>query len=262
MKKKFLSYILLLVAIGVFIAVTVLSLRFAFSITKAADETTVMTAADKVAEQAKQYNYRIWRSDCNAYLTVDGRRTGDEYVNVRSQPDMSNNYKVGRVADGTQIVADRLYLYGDTNNDFVGIPAESLKGILDIEDDSDGIVWMSYYYLKVQVFPYPETYEDDPNRPYRTTDFTKVEIVGNENPNLRATPYTADVGNVYGKLPVGTVIEVSGEAKLLLNDTNTFVGIPLVAGSLESVMEEVGYGHIYYDQDYVLWVSLDYAKLS
>lgn len=264
-KNEVIVYLLAAGILIVFVVVTILALKFVFGLIDSKE--IVEEETTTIIEQpvpAKQYEYGLKYSNCNIYLTVDGRRTGDDFVNVRSQPGMSDKYKIGQVADKAQFVANCLYAYSDPNNEFIGFPVESLDGVVNVEDgdDGDNIVWMSLYYVYVEVYDYPETYKDDPKRPYETTDFTKVEIVGEESPNIRATPCTGDKGNIYGVLPVGTVIELSDGARLLLNDTNTFVGIPLVAGSLEGVIESRGYGHIYYDQDYILWVSLDYAKLS
>ena len=184
-KSNVLTYLMIVSILVIFVVVTVLALKFVFGLIDGKETVEETTTIIEQPVPAKQYEYKLKCSDCNIYLTVDGRRTGDDFVNVRSQPGMSDKYKIGQVADKAQFVANCLYSYSDPNNEFIGFPVESLSGVVDVEDgdDGDGIVWMSLYYVYVEVYDYPETYRDDPKRPYETTDFTKVEIVGEESPN-------------------------------------------------------------------------------
>lgn len=189
----------------------------------------------------------------NVYIQVDGSVTGDEFVNVRTEPNMSDKYKVGRLESGTRMIVNEYY----TDNEFVGFPADAVKGIIDV-DDEDGIVWMSGYYLHVGAFDYPETAENPEGMVVLdvSSDYKKITIVNN-SPNVRSTPSTKSNQNVYGQIPEGTVLHPSS---IVTNDTYTFYGVKV--DEIKDFVEVVGYGNMEYDKDGILWISSSYAKLG
>ena len=219
-------------------------------------EETETTVIQPKTEPVPAFQYELKQDQANVYIRVDGSSTGDEYVNVRSEPGMSTKYKVGRLKTDTEFIVSRYYFYSDDNNRFVGFPADEVEDIIDVEDD-DGVLWMSLFYLHLASYDLPETYEsNDPVTELK--DFSKLTIVGSENPNIRSTPDTTSRGNIYGTVPVGTVIEAT--SAILVNSTGTFYGVQLT--DVEFAIDTVGYGHLWHDQDHVLWISKDYVKLT
>ena len=192
----------------------------------------------------------------NIFFKVDGARTADEYVNLRSEPAMSDKYRIGRLASGTEFVANAMYVDGD----FYGFPVEALKGIYDAEGDEDGVLWMSRYYLHAEVYSYPETQEglEAREKEWITTELTTLTIVGG-NPRVRSTPSTKDMGNVYGTFPEGTVIKTSTP---IVVDCGSYTFYGVRVADVEGALQEIGYGHIWYDADNIVWVSSRYAEVS
>lgn len=189
----------------------------------------------------------------NVYIQVDGSITGSDAVNVRSNPNMSDKYKVGKLESGTRFIVNEYY----TENEFIGFPVEAVQGIVDI-NDGDGIVWMSGYYLHVSAFDYPETAENPEGLVVLdvSSDYKKITIVNN-NPNVRATPNTKNNQNVYGYITEGTVLHPS---IIVTNDTYTFYGVKV--DEIKDFVEVIGYGNMEYDKDGILWISSSYAQLG
>ncbi len=217
--------------------------------------TTVEEEAVMAAPKVQAITYEPKAQDVNVYFRVDGTPTADEFVNVRNNPGMSDKNKVGRLSSGTTFVADKYYV----SNEFYGFPVDALKDILDVEDE-DGILWMSQYYVHAAVFAYPECAEEpEKSKDSRfETEFTTLTIVGG-SPKVRATPTTDDMGNVYGEFPEGTVIKTSAPI-IVDGGSYTFYGIRVA--DTEGAMTQIGYGHLWYDPDNIVWISSDYAKVS
>lgn len=189
----------------------------------------------------------------NVYITVDGSSTASEFVNVRSNPNMSDKYRIGKVESGTSFIVNEYY----SSDEFVGFPVSAISGI-DLKADDDGIIWISGYYLHVGSFELPETVENPEGLVVLDVPkgYKKITIV-NGNPNVRATPETKNVENVYGQLEEGTVLH---PAKILTNDTYTFYGV-----SVEDVKDDLkvaGFGHIEADSDGIVWISASYSTLG
>ena len=189
----------------------------------------------------------------NVYIQVDGSVTGDEFVNVRAEPNMSDKYKVGRLESGTRMIVNEYY----TDNEFVGFPADAVKGIIDV-DDEDGIVWMSGYYLHVGAFDYPELASNPDGLAIIdvSSDYKTITIAGGD-PNVRSTPSTQSNENVYGQIKAGTVLHPT---EIVTNDTYTFYGVKL--DEIKDFVDVVGFGNMEYDQDGILWISSAYAQLG
>lgn len=191
----------------------------------------------------------------NVFFKVDGSSTGDEFVNVRSNPNMSDKEKIGKLPSGQEFVSKICYV----SDEFYGFPVEALNGKMEEVIDEDGIVWMSRYYLKVAAYDYPELAKDEGDPSNRIeTNYTKLTII-NGSPRVRSTPTAKDYSNFYGILPEGTVIEAS--APIIVNDNSyTFYGVR--AADLEWALETVGFGNIWYDADGIIWISAEYAEIS
>ena len=71
----------------------------------------------------------------NVYIQVDGSVTGSDAVNLRSNPNMSDKYKVGKLESGTKFIVNEYY----AEDEFIGFPVEAVQGIVNINDE-DGIV--------------------------------------------------------------------------------------------------------------------------
>ena len=112
---------------------------------KAKEATTTVT----LVSPATVYEPRVVGK--NVYIQVDGSVTGSDAVNLRSNPNMSDKYKVGKLESGTKFIVNEYY----AEDEFIGFPVEAVQGIININDE-DGIVWMSGYYLHVGAFDYPE----------------------------------------------------------------------------------------------------------
>lgn len=222
---------------------------------KESDDPSEIQETAMVVPKAAAPSYEPRHLEKNIFFKVDGGRTADEYVNLRSEPGMSDKYRIGRLASGTEFVANAMYVDGD----FYGFPVEALKGIYDAEDE-DGVLWMSRYYLHAEVYSYPETQEgiEARDKEWISTELTTLTIVGG-NPRVRSTPSTKDMGNVYGTFPEGTVIKTSSP---ILVDCGSYTFYGIRVADVEGYLEELGYGHIWYDADNIVWVSSRYAEVS
>ena len=189
----------------------------------------------------------------NVYITVDGSSTASDFVNVRSNPNMSDKYRIGKIESGTSFIANEYY----SSNEFVGFPVSAISDI-NLKEDDDGIVWVSGYYLHVGSFELPETVENPKDLVVLDVpkDYKKITIV-NGNPNVRATPETKNSENVYGQLEEGTVLH---PAKILTNDTYTFYGVSVE--DVKDALKVAGFGHIEADPDGIVWISASYSTLG
>lgn len=208
------------------------------------------------APKAAAIVYEPKYSEKNIFFSVDGSPTADEFVNLRSDPGMSEKYRIGRLPSGTEFVASVMYADGD----FYGFPVEALEGVYEVLDDADGIVWMSRYYLHAAAYDYPECQEtvEARQKEWITTELTTLTIVGG-NPRVRSTPSSADMSNVYGTFPEGTVIKTSTP---IVVDCGSYTFYGIRVADVEGALQEIGYGHIWYDADNIVWVSSRYAEVS
>lgn len=214
---------------------------------KAKEATTTVT----LVSPATVYEPRVVGK--NVYIQVDGSVTGSDAVNLRSNPNMSDKYKVGKLESGTKFIVNEYY----AEDEFIGFPVEAVQGIVNINDE-DGIVWMSGYYLHVGAFDYPELASNPDGLAIIdvSSDYKTITIAGGD-PNVRSTPSTQSNENVYGQIKAGTVLHPT---KIVTNDTYTFYGVKL--DEIKDFVDVVGFGNMEYDQDGILWISSAYAQLG
>lgn len=183
--------------------------------------------------------------------------SSDGPVHVRYNPNLSNKEKtLVDLENGTEFYVSALYMEGE----FLGFPADSYHTsfVKDIED-SDGIFWVYSYYCKAERYNYmPENAPEVKN--LGIMDVEDSNIIGlkiHGNPRVRSTPTTKDDGNIYGRLLDTTIIVESFET-IKIDECRVFYGVP--AHTVEAYLYDESYGAIYYDNDGILWISVDYAE--
>ncbi len=236
---------------GLLLLVTLLICVPIINKSEKAKDTKEETTAVELVTPATVYEPKVVGK--NVYITVDGSSTASDFVNVRSNPNMSDKYRIGKVESGTSFIANEYY----SSDEFVGFPVSAISGI-NLKEDDDGIVWISGYYLHVGSFELPETVKNPEGLVVLDVPkgYKKITIV-NGNPNVRATPETKNVENVYGQLEEGTVLH---PAKILTNDTYTFYGVSVE--DVKDALKVAGFGHIEADPDGIVWISAEYSTLG